>query len=95
MAGKGMGAGKARTDWAKVHANRAKIDMRPWKVLDWGDDCPDCGCMPEVRTDAEEPNAAYDGDEIRCEDCKLKGYVSVAAEDEAWITWLDEDGEVI
>jgi len=88
MAGKGMNAGKARTDWARVHANRATLDMRPWRLLDWGDDCPECGCMPEVRTEAEEPNTAYDGDEIRCTGCKLGGYSVVSGAGHNWVNWL-------
>ncbi len=91
MADKGMNAGKARTDWANVHANRAGIDMRPWKLLDWGDSCPECGCEPEVRTDLTDDGRVWDGDEIRCSGkCGITGQVMVFASDDASIYWFEE-----
>jgi len=96
MAGKGMDAGKARTDWAKVHANRSRIDRRPWRILEWGASCPDCGCEPEVRTDATEPGAVYDADDIRCSNrCGLTGSAIVFDVDDASINWFDDEGNEI
>jgi len=91
-----MNAGKARTDWAKVQANRARIDMRPWKILDWGESCPGCGCEPEVRNDIPIPGMVYDGDEVRCSNrCGMTGSAIVFDIDDASINWFDEAGNMI
>jgi transcription elongation factor Elf1 len=61
--------------------------MKYWKHIDWSDECPKCGSGVSVLTDCQVDNEAYDGDEARCEECGLAGWVSIV--DTAYINWKD------
>jgi hypothetical protein len=62
---------------------------KEWKLINWGDECPECGSSVEVLTNCKETNKAYDGDEARCTDCKLEGWVS--ADETAYINWKEDE----
>lgn len=62
-------------------------EWSPWDA----DDCPHCGSPAEIRTYAEEPGQAYDGDAARCMSCHCPGGI-VADGERAWVMWHDELG---
>ena len=59
-----------------------------WRFWEW-ESCPYCGNCAEVYTDAG-PGKAYDGDEVRCCECDLPGWMSVDEDGEATVSWHDE-----
>jgi hypothetical protein len=56
-----------------------------WKPISWGE-CDNCGCCAEVFTDLEGEKA-WDGDSVRCEECSMKGHVSINEDGSAWVNW--------
>jgi len=64
--------------------------------MEWhyfNDECLHCGSIAEVYTQSDKDNYAYDGEEARCPDCGLYGYVVVDDLDSgAYINWHDEPG---
>ena len=63
-----------------------------WVFLNWVGNCPKCGSDVEIFTDAPDP-LVCNGDEARCMDhvCGVKGLVTVADIEEAWIDWEFEN----
>lgn len=68
--------------------------MKDWKPFE--DECASCGGSDiRVLTDAKE-GYAYDGDDVECLECGLKGGICVDDEDEngdctARVDWNEED----
>jgi len=60
---------------------------KEWKMWE-ADSCPECGCMPEVLTDAEL-GYAFDSDDVRCPECDTKGGMTVDEDGDAYINWAD------
>lgn len=56
---------------------------KAWR--DWPDQCDNCGNDVEVLTDAGD-EYVYDGDEVRCVECGLTGWMS-ADEGDTWVNW--------
>lgn len=48
---------------------------KEWKMWE-GEDCAECGSMPEVFTSAKQ-GLACDGDPVRCPECDMKGGMTV------------------
>ena len=57
-----------------------------WKLIEW-EECPECGCLVEVFTDADD-DEIYDGDAVRCSSCDWNGTMSV---DEHGVAWIQGD----
>jgi len=60
-----------------------------WVMIEW-DSCPYCGGDPEILTDSPSDEEFYEGDEVRCSECKMPGGVSLEGDDIAWINWHDD-----
>ena len=55
------------------------------------DHCMFCGSDVEVYTFADSKEGwIYDQDPIRCTECDEKGQMSVAEEDDVWISWEND-----
>jgi predicted RNA-binding Zn-ribbon protein involved in translation (DUF1610 family) len=57
--------------------------IKIWRYSDF--DCPECGGAAKVLSSAKEPYY-WDGDDLECEDCGLKGGVQ-CDEDGAFDSW--------
>jgi len=55
-------------------------------------DCPICGGESEVLTESKFDFIVYNGDDARCIDCGLSGFISVEEGEFAYIIWEDEHG---
>ena len=59
---------------------------KEWKVIEWGDECPNCGGAIEAFAEVGLPEGhVHDGDKARCVSCGCPAYVSVADVDDAWV----------
>ena len=64
--------------------------MKVWQYHPNG--CDNCGSDVEIYTDEGTAESyGYDGDPIRCVECGATGQWSVAAEDDAWVSWDEEE----
>ena len=64
--------------------------MQNWKLVNWSDECPDCGSSVEVYTNCPDTNMAYDGDLARCTACHYEGWVVEYGDGRASVNWRDE-----
>lgn len=65
---------------------------KKWKLADWGINCPYCGSIPEVLTDAVG-DFVYDSDEVRCTECHCPAQVTIVddgVDDVAQIDFHDQ-----
>ena len=64
--------------------------MDTWKPING--DCDHCGAGAEVKTSSKDDGTAYDGDEVRCEECSMPGTFVVEEDGDGWVRWHDEFG---
>ena len=59
--------------------------MKTWKDISF-DECPECGSSLEGETDAKEEGWFFDGDPVRCTECKYTSSISVNDDEgNAWV----------
>jgi hypothetical protein len=62
--------------------------VKTWRP--WPDDCNHCGGALEILTDETRDDWGFDGDELRCSECKCPGYLAVCAVDDVCSVMHDE-----
>jgi len=63
---------------------------KKWKHISW-EQCDECGDAVEVFTDSTEADLVYDGEDVRCVGCSLKGGTTVDEDGRAWVSWEERD----
>ena len=55
------------------------------------DECINCGNSAQIQTDSKEAGFFFDGDSVRCVECRMTGNFSCDTENEGWISWDDTE----
>ena len=68
---------------------KSEIVMKNKTLVDWISICPKCD-SENVLVDCESSEKVYQGQEAKCDECGLAGYVEFGGPEECDIAWDEE-----